>query len=148
MIQPVKISIVKNITDREVENLSALLPQLSPTANALNKQYLETILNSETMTLFVAKEGGLIVGTLSLILYLTLLNKKAWIEDVVVDKAVRGRGIAGLLLDAALDYAKKQGIKKIDLTSANNRVSAHELYKKRGFQKRDTSVFRIELTNL
>jgi GNAT superfamily N-acetyltransferase len=143
-----KISIARNITDREAEDLAALMPQLSPAATALDRRHLETVLDSGATTLFIAKEGATIVGTLSLIVYPVLSNKKkAWIEDVVVDRDARGRGIAGLLLDAAFDHARKQGVKKIDLTSANSRAAAHELYEKKGFQKRDTSVFRIELTD-
>jgi len=55
------------------------------------------------------------------------------------------KGIGRHLMNAALDYAKNDGIEKVDLTSSNQRIAAHEHYIKLGFKKRDTTVFRYEL---
>ncbi|MDU1904595.1 MAG: GNAT family N-acetyltransferase [Dysgonomonas sp.] len=140
-----KINIVTEITDEIVEAFGRLLPQLSSSAILPDKKYLEKIIESPVLTLFVAEDQDRIVGTLSLIVYEIPTGTKAWIEDVVTDEAARGKGVARKLVEAALVHIRIQGIKKVDLTSSNDRVAAHELYRKTGFEKRDTSVFRIEL---
>lgn len=138
-----EIKIIKQITDEVFEGLQNLLPQLSPSSACIpDKNHLENVIKSESITLFIAKYDGKIVGTLTLAIYPTPLTLKAWIEDVVTDNAIRGKGIGKLLIEAALEYAKKSGIEKVDLTSSNDRIAAHGLYKKTGFEKRDTSVFR------
>src|SRR5437588_15243 len=67
---------------------------------------------------------------------------RAWIEDVVVDSAARGRGVGEALTTAAVNLAKQRGAKTIDLTSRRTREAAHRLYDKAGFHVRDTSVYR------
>lgn len=141
-----KISTVTEITDKTVEALHRLLPQLLPSAQLPDKGYLEAMINSGAAILFVAEVDDKIVGTLTLAVYNTpLVEKKAWIEDVVTDENVRGKGIGRQLIAAALDYARKEGIGKVDLTSSNDKTAAHILYEKTGFKKRDTTVFRFEL---
>lgn len=138
-----EIKIIKQITDEVFEGLQNILPQLSPSLACIpDKNHLENVIKSESITLFIAKYDGKIVGTLTLAIYPTPLTRKAWIEDVVTDNAIRGKGIGKLLIEAALEYAQKLGIEKVDLTSSNDRIAAHGLYKKTGFEKRDTSVFR------
>lgn len=138
-----EIKIIKQITDEVIEGLQILLPQLSPSATSIpDNNHLKKVINSESITLFIAEEDNKIVGTLTLAIYPTPLTQKAWIEDVVTDNAIRGKGIGKLLIEAALDHAKKLGIEKVDLTSSNDRIAAHGLYKKTGFDKRDTTVFR------
>jgi ribosomal protein S18 acetylase RimI-like enzyme len=68
---------------------------------------------------------------------------RAWVEDVVVDDAVRGRGIGEALTLAAVSLAKARGAKTVDLTSRQSRKAAHRLYEKSGFHVRDTSVYRF-----
>lgn len=140
-----KITIVTEITDKITKALSELLPQLSPLAQLPDKTYLKEMINSGNTTLFIAEHEERIVGTLTLAVYKTPLGRKAWIEDVVTDQSVRGKGIGRHLVNAALGYAKEKGLKKVDLTSSNERAAAHALYEKLGFKKRDTAVFRIEL---
>ena len=108
----------------------------------LDKKHLENVIKSDSITLFIAEDENKVLGTLTLAIYPTPLTRKAWIEDVVTDNAARGKGIGKLLIEAAMEHAQKLGIEKVDLTSSNDRIAAHGLYKKTGFEKRDTSVFR------
>lgn len=138
-----EIKIIKQITDEVIEGLQNILPQLSPlSVFTLDKKHLENVIKSDSITLFIAEDENKVLGTLTLAIYPTPLTRKAWIEDVVTDNAARGKGIGKLLIEAAMEHAKKLGIEKVDLTSSNDRIAAHGLYKKTGFEKRDTSVFR------
>jgi ribosomal protein S18 acetylase RimI-like enzyme len=70
---------------------------------------------------------------------------RAWIEDFVVDKLHRRKGIGEILLDHAIQLAKDAGAKTVDLTSRPSREGAIQLYTKIGFKPRETNVFRITL---
>lgn len=138
-----EIKIIKQITDEVIEGLQNILPQLSPSSVfILDKKHLENVIKSDSITLFITEDENKVLGTLTLAIYPTPLTRKAWIEDVVTDNAARGKGIGKLLIEAAMEHAQKLGIEKVDLTSSNDRIAAHGLYKKTGFEKRDTSVFR------
>lgn len=67
------------------------------------------------------------------------------IEYVCVDVNSRGKGIGGKMMDFASEYAKKNNISRLELTSSSKRVAAHKLYLGHGFEIRDTSVFRKEI---
>jgi ribosomal protein S18 acetylase RimI-like enzyme len=70
---------------------------------------------------------------------------KAWIEDVVVDESVRGRGVGELLNRAALDEARRRSIDSVSLTSRPSREAANRLYQRIGFEPRETNVYRYRL---
>jgi len=44
-----------------------------------------------------------------------------------------------------LDKARTLGCKTVDLTSRPSREAANALYRKVGFEQRETNVYRIEL---
>ncbi len=119
-----------------------LIPQLSPDAQIPTKEDLEEIFKSENSFLFLARDKE-IVGTLTLITYRIPTGLKVWIEDVVVDNKMRGKGIGEKLTRYAIDYAIKLGAKRIELTSKPSRIAANEMYKKMGFDKRETNVYRL-----
>ena len=70
---------------------------------------------------------------------------RAWIEDVVVDEAARGRGVGEALNRKALELAKESGARTVDLTSRPSREAANRLYKRLGFKPRETNVYRYSL---
>jgi ribosomal protein S18 acetylase RimI-like enzyme len=85
-----------------------------------------------------------IVGTLSLVLFRIPTGVRGWIEDVIVDDAVRGRGVGEALTAEAIRLADEAGARTLDLTSRPSRQAAHRLYSKLGFEVRDTSVYRLK----
>jgi ribosomal protein S18 acetylase RimI-like enzyme len=70
---------------------------------------------------------------------------RAWIEDVVVDTEERGKGIGEALTLAALDRARVEGAKPVDLTSRPSREAANRLYQRVGFQSRQTNLYRFDI---
>ena len=64
------------------------------------------------------------------------------VEDVVVDSKLRGKGAGQKLMDAALQKAQEFGCDNINLTSSPDREAANALYKKLGYQIRETNVYR------
>jgi len=125
--------------------VNALLPQLSETAEALDAYGLEEIIASDTTHLLVAVDGGRICGMLTLVLFRIPTGVRGWIEDVVVNKADRGKGIGHALLAAAIEMARSKGAKTLDLTSRPAREAANQLYRRIGFEIRDTNAYRLIL---
>lgn len=134
---------VTHIDQKITDAFAKLIPQLAANAEVPSKEKLELLISSGNSFLFVAEEDGEIIGTYTIGTYLIPTATRVWIEDVVVDKSARGKGIGKQLMQHALEFAKLRGWEKIDLTSRPNRVAANELYKKLGFELRKTNVYRL-----
>lgn len=127
------------------EAIARLLPQLSASAQAPTAEQIRTLLDSPNTHLFIAEHEGSIAGMLSLVIVDIPTGRKAWIEDVVVDKAFRGQNIGAQLVEQAKLTATEVGAKKLYLTSNPSRKAAHALYKRCGFEEYGTTVFRVLL---
>ena len=88
--------------------------------------------------LVVAEEAGVVVGCLQLCILPGLSSQGAsrgLIEDVRVDSTRRGRGIGELLVRWAVDEARRQGCKLVELLTHNTRVDAQRFYERLGFAR-------------
>jgi ribosomal protein S18 acetylase RimI-like enzyme len=119
-----------------------LVPQLSRSSPPPSRAVLERIVADDATTLFVARDEGGIVGMLTLVTFQIPTGVRAWIEDVVVDGDARGTGVAGSLVQAALDRSADVGARTVDLTSRPHREAASRLYLRMGFEIRQTNVYR------
>jgi len=139
----VVVEAVDVATTALVTALNGLLPQLSSNAQPLSLADLETLVHSPSTTLFVARNEDDVVGTLTLVVFPIPSGERAWIEDVVVDEGARGLGVGEALTRAALDVARSNGVRTVDLTSRPSREAANALYLKLGFERRETNVYRF-----
>ena len=121
-----------------------LMPQLSQRRAGPSREVLERLVSSPAAALFVARDEGRIVGVLTLVWYDAPSGRKAWIEDVVVDMALRGRGTGRRLVEEALRHASEIGAGRVMLTSAPHREAARALYRNLGFKEAETSLFVLE----
>jgi ribosomal protein S18 acetylase RimI-like enzyme len=142
----VTITEATEVTSELIAAFVALIPQLSSSSPATSRDELQDIVDSEASTLFVARDGdGRIVGSLTLAIFRIPTGVRAWIEDVVVDASVRGKGAGDALVDAAITKAGAAGAKTVDLTSRPTREAANRLYVRKGFELRTTNVYRRTL---
>lgn len=141
----VRVERAATATAELVAGLNALVPQLSPSAPPLGVDQVEAMVHSDAATLFVAYDGDELVGTLTLVIFAIPTGLRAWIEDVVVDEDARGLGIGETLTLAAIEEARRRGVRTLDLTSRPSREAANALYRKLGFQRRDTNVYRFSI---
>jgi ribosomal protein S18 acetylase RimI-like enzyme len=125
--------------------VAGLIPQLSSSSPPTSVDDLQRIIADPATTLLLARDGGSLVGMLTLAVFLLPTGVRAWIEDVVVDDAARGAGVASALVRAALDQATDQGARTVDLTSRPEREAANRLYLRLGFERRTTNVYRRTL---
>lgn len=138
---------ITTLSDSLIEAFERLLPQLSSSSQKPTNHAITGLLNNPNTHLFVAEEEGIIAGMLSLVVVDIPTGRKAWIEDVVVDSAFRGRKIGEALVEKAKVEASALGVKKLYLTSNPSRKAAHALYAKCGFEIYDTTLFRIVTEN-
>jgi ribosomal protein S18 acetylase RimI-like enzyme len=144
----VEIVEATEVTPELVAAFERLVPQLSSSNPPPTEEELRLMVESEASILLLARDtaSGEILGSLTLVWFRIPTGVRAWIEDVVVDEAARGRGVGEALNLDAIERARQLGAVTVDLTSRPKRVAANRLYQKIGFVPRDTNVYRFVLS--
>ena len=133
----------KEYSEALLEQVNHLLGQLSSSSSPLTAKDLRSILESDASRLLIAKNAGVVVGMLTLMIFRIPTGLRGLIEDVVVCESVRRKGIGALLIQSAINIAEAEGARTLDLTSRPERHAANQLYEKLGFSKRDSNVYRM-----
>ena len=134
----------QEVTDDLLASIGRLVAQLSSSSAPPVWADLETIVTSPATTLIVARNDDQMVGMLTLALFRIPTGVRAWIEDVVVDSSARGQGVGEALSRRALELAAQAGARTVELTSRPSRQAANRLYRRIGFQIRETNVYRYQ----
>lgn len=103
-------------------------------AHELGKEHYEEAMKRDDRRVFVAEDGGHIIGVATYFILTDFITGKkfAHIDDFIVEKKRRKQGVGTALLEFIKSYAKKQGIHSIELTSSLPLTDAHRFYEKRG----------------
>jgi ribosomal protein S18 acetylase RimI-like enzyme len=142
----VEVEVLQEITSEVVDAFVRLLPQLSTSAPPLDAATLSAIVSAPASTVLLARADGQIVGTLTLAMFPIPTGVRAWIEDVVVDEAARGKRVGEALTVAAVQLAQDAGARTVDLTSRPSRAAAGRLYERLGFELRESRLYRYEIS--
>jgi ribosomal protein S18 acetylase RimI-like enzyme len=141
-----RIEIAKGVTPDLVAGFERLTPQLSSSKPPPTEEELAAIVSSPATDLIVAyDDDGAVIGSLTLVTFRIPTGVRSWIEDVVVDTDRRGQGIGAELNRAAIERAGSLGAITVDLTSRPSREAANRLYRRLGFEPRDSTVYRYDL---
>jgi len=139
-------------TSRDYSDLQQLDRQLHPEGPyplyADFKTYVDTMVSSDTVHAFTARDGGHhlpIIGFITLTVIPTLGEIKGWVDDAVVDERYREHGVAKTLSKEAIMRAKYLGVKALIGTSNENRTEAQSLWEKLGAYQPDTIFLRKDL---
>jgi len=135
---------IRPARDSDLPALIALLHQLSlgearedPSAITAYETAFAAIDADERQSLLVATVDGRVVGTAAFVIVPNLSHvgrPYAVVENVVVDSAVRGKGIGEALMRRAIELAREAGCYKLALTSNRRRTDAHRFYEHLGFK--------------
>lgn len=149
------VELIEQSSPELVAAMERLIPQLSRSAKPITAQQTQALVDQDSVYLFVFRtdkpviaadgnevEAGTILGMLSLATFAIPTGVRAWVEDVVVDAGTRGMGAGQQLVEAAVAHAQKIGARTVDLTSRPSREAANRLYRRCGFELRETNVYR------
>ena len=149
------VELIEQSSPELVAAMERLIPQLSRSAKPLTAQQTQALVDQDSVYLFVFRtdkpviaadgnevEAGTILGMLSHATFAIPTGVRAWVEDVVVDAGTRGMGAGQQLVEAAVAHAQKIGARTVDLTSRPRREAANRLYRRCGFELRETNVYR------
>ncbi len=134
----------------DLESLSQLLQQLFAIEAdfrydpAKVRRGLMRLLQEEHACVMVARDGDIAIGmcTAQLVISTAEGAYSAWVEDVIVDKAHRGKGIGRQLLDGITAWAKKRGATRLQLLADIENIAALEFYRHHGWQTTQLCALR------
>lgn len=140
------ISLLTSSDATTVKALRMLIKQLTGRDSSFGEEELRQTLQDNASRLFVMRREDAIIGMLTLCIYHCPTARKVWVEDVVVDSAYRGQGLGKELVAFAIDYVEKNLAPcSLMLTSRPSRIAANKLYRKAGFEQRQTNVYKIDI---
>ena len=128
-----------------LSQVNKLLHQLTSRAKDCSLELLRAIEESQTVELWLAKEGSEIVGMAELAIVLKPEGIIAQVEDVVVDENQRGKGIGKMLSEKLVERARVRGASSITLSSRSDRTAANAIYQKIGFKRWETNLYQMKL---
>ena len=134
----------------DLEPLAALYQQLIPNEVSLEKMedvFLRNQANENHLVL-AAKEGESLVGALLLgitEMFFGQCRSFMVIEDVVVDKAHRGKGIGKALMKEAETIAAVRNVSYIMLITDMHREGSRRFYQSLGYQSQGYCAFKKHL---
>lgn len=108
---------------------------VSTTAREAGGDLFDNTITSSNSAIFLVVHGNKYVGIVT-IYKIPQIRKGVYcgeIEEMFVEPDYQGIGVAQLLINSAVDWAKEEKIKTIRLESSNELKRAHSFYKKAGF---------------
>jgi GNAT superfamily N-acetyltransferase len=126
----------------DLERVRDLVLQLDPAASVSEQSFREALLHGYMSTVY---DGDLLIGMGWIFPRQTLLRKQAVIEDMVVDVAYRKKGYGERILRDLIDWALRNSIEVIELTTSPQRIAANSLYKKYGFVLHETNHYLLDV---
>jgi ribosomal protein S18 acetylase RimI-like enzyme len=144
----VEIVEATEVTPELVAAFERLVPQLSSSNPPPTEDELAAIVDSPASIVLLAvdhDDHDAILGSMTLAWFRIPTGVRAWIEDVVVDRDARGKGVGEALNLHAIERARLLGARTVDLTSRPSREAANRLYQRIGFKPRETNVYRFEI---
>ena len=118
------------------DELGRAREDVSAAANRLYAEAFERVEADPCNTIWVAEMDGHVVGTMQTIVIHTLSHRGATrleIEAVRVAARHRSRGFGAAMIRFAVEEARRQGARLVQLTSNASRQDAHRFYERLGF---------------
>jgi GNAT superfamily N-acetyltransferase len=140
---------VRRARPGDASHVFGLVEQLGyqPDPRGYDETFAQVVRHPEA-AVFIAAEGMRVIGYLAMSHrpQIRLGGRAAYIDELVVSDKRRGEGVGSALLQAAIDYARGLGCKRVDLRTARARQSyARGFYVGHGFAEVDSAVLRLTL---
>jgi GNAT superfamily N-acetyltransferase len=144
----ITIEIIDHYSDALAVGIGKLMPVLNHDLSdaPIDAELLKSIIGSPSHGLFVAYDGGEIVGVAVLSVVMGVdIGRNAYLESFVVSPQSQGQGRSGKIWDEMLGWARAQGCQKLEFTSNPKRQRAIAFYQKHGATIYPTNFFRKTL---
>ena len=109
--------------------------------------YIKQRLTNKESTIFFVEENNICIGIVQL--YITFdsleLAKKIILYDLFVKSEYRKKGIGTMLMNVSKNFAEKNNISGIELSTAISNGTAQSLYESLGYE-RDTEFYNYYLS--
>ena len=109
--------------------------------------YIKQRLTNKESTIFFVEENNICIGIVQL--YITFdsleLAKKIILYDIFVKSEYRKKGIGTILMNVSKNFAEKNNISGIELSTAISNGTAQSLYESLGYE-RDTEFYNYYLS--
>ncbi len=123
------------------DTVCRLVGQLTRRPVGVDADLLRNLIASENSHLLFLRQNSLVVGMATVGMYLSPTGRKAWIEDLVVDEAFRGKKVGRKLMEEVMAFVRKSAPVTLMLTSKPARVAANALYRSMGLEIKETNVY-------
>jgi len=109
---------------------------ISTTAKEFGGDLFDKTIDSSSVVIFLAVENNKYIG-ITTVYKIPQIRKGGYcaeIEEMYIEPEFQGKGVAQLLVNTIVDWAKENGIKTVRLESSNELKRAHGFYEKAGFK--------------
>lgn len=131
-----KVTLREARTDEDYYRAYPLVRQLLPTLDMQLYTSRVFIARATGYRMFIAETDGEIVGVIGIISQYNLHDGfSMFLEHVIVDKDHRGKGYGRELITFAVQRAREEGCKIIDLDADFDAETAMKMYEKQGFKR-------------
>jgi ribosomal protein S18 acetylase RimI-like enzyme len=116
-------------------------------SEVLERSFRFAVDHPHKVLIFIVLIEGVVTGTASLHLgHYSTWNDNFYghVEDVIIDPAYRGKGLAVALLEEVLRVAREQKLSRVELNALNDNYPARRLYEKLGFTT-DSVAYELAL---
>ncbi len=122
---------------RCIELLNVLADATSGQSQIFDSNIFSKLISNERGSLVIAEENKIILGMASISFNLALRYNGEYcqLEELVVDQDARGKNVGGLLIQEAINLAKKRGCKEFGLYLLESTKHNQPFYEKYGFVK-------------
>ncbi len=132
---------IRDCRGDDFESVLELLTQLWPGTEIdpdAMRQVFQRLLDWVDCQVFCAVVAGRMVGFCDFFVRYSLWQqgKLAYVDELVVDESMRGRGIGASLLDRAAHIAEGLGCSRIELDTDLERTVAQRFYEDQGWRRR------------
>ena len=139
---------IREITAADFDGLMRLYMQLHdnpfPEKDERVMSVWQSVLADPNHHIIVAEEDGVIVSSCVCVITPNLTRGQrpyAFVENVITDKAHRGRGLATACLDFARDIARRENCYKMMLLTGSKEESTLRFYERAGYNRNDKTAF-------
>ncbi len=104
------------------------------------------LLSKANSYILVAEIGRVVVGFINFTTRKTILHRglSGLIDELIVAKSYRGKGIGKRLLSGAIEKSRQLGCCEVEVSTEKTNIKAREFYRQCGFTERGV-LFEIDL---